>query len=293
MKLIFIHGRAQGEFEEKILKETWIKTLNEGLSKSGLSLPISEDDIHFPYYGKLLDKLVLEFNKPVEEVIKKGTESGSNDARFFHDFLAEIAENANVSIEDIDLENTDEVKEKGPLNWGWVQCILKAIDKKSSWSEASLKKFTYDVFLYLTIPAIREEINEAIKKILDEDEACVVVGHSLGTVVAYNILREMPNLKACKFITLGSPLGVTAIKKYLKTPIKMPECVRNGWYNAYDERDVVALNALDKKIFNISPSIINNNKVKNQTDNRHGIIGYLNDKEVANEIYDALQNGCN
>ena len=32
MKLIFIHGRAQGEFEEKILKETWIKTLRACLN---------------------------------------------------------------------------------------------------------------------------------------------------------------------------------------------------------------------------------------------------------------------
>lgn len=292
MKLIFIHGRAQGGFEEKNLKETWIKTLKEGLAKSGLSLPIAEEDIHFPYYGKLLDQLVEEFNKPVEEIIKKGADGGSNDARFFHDFLAEVADNANISTAEIELEYDNEIKVKGPQNWGWVQSILQAIDKKSSWSEASMKKMTYDVFLYLTIPAIKDEINDVIKKVLDVNEPCVVVGHSLGTVVSYNVLREMPALKACKFITVGSPLGITAVKKYLKTPIKMPECVKNGWYNAYDDRDVVALNALDKKIFDISPSIVNNNKVKNQTDNRHGIIGYLNDKEIAKEIYDALQNGC-
>lgn len=287
MKLIFIHGRAQGEFEAGDLKATWIKTLKEGLAKSGLELPISEEDVIFPYYGKLLDKLVLDFNKPVKEIIEKGSGGNSADAVFFRDFLQEVADNADVTQEDIDKENPADVKEKGVLNWLWVQAILQAVDRKSQWSEASLKKFTYDVFLYLTIPAIKTQINNEVIKLLD-DEPCLFVGHSLGTVVGYNVLRDHPELKVAKYITVGSPLGISAVKKYLKAPIKMPECVKNGWFNAFDDRDVVALNPLNSKYFDIAPSIENKSDVKNQTDNRHGIIGYLNDKRVAKEIYDAL-----
>jgi len=295
MKLIFIHGRAQGYKHIGIssddLKKKWIDTLKKGLKKSGLTLPISEENILFPYYGNLLDELVDEFNKPLEEVIKKGSETSLNDARFFHDFLLEVAENANITTEEIEKENPSIITEKGPLNWEWIQSILKAIDKNSNWSEASIKKFTYDVFLYLTIPAIRDEINNEVKKEFD-NEPCVVVGHSLGSIVSYNILRDLPALTACKFITVGSPLGVNAVKKHLKTPIKMPEGVKNGWFNAYDDRDVVALNPLNQKHFNITPSIKNKSDVKNQTSNRHGIEGYLNDKVIAKEIYEALKNNC-
>ena len=77
-------------------------------------------------------------------------------------------------------------------------------------------------------------------------EPCALVGHSLGSIVRYNILRDNPNLKIPKYITVSSPLGLKSVKSYLKTPIKMPECVRHGWYNANDDRDVVALNPLDK-----------------------------------------------
>jgi hypothetical protein len=70
----------------------------------------------------------------------------------------------------------------------------------------------------------------------------------------------------------------------------MPECVdkKNGWFNAYDERDFVALHPLDKEHFNINPPIENKNNVDNHTPNRHGIVGYLNDVDVAKRIYDAL-----
>ena len=123
-------------------------------------------------------------------------------------------------------------------------------------------------------------------------EPCVVVGHSLGSIVSYNILRETSTINAFKFITVGSPLGINAVKKYLKTPIKMPDSVKNGWFNGYDERDVVALKPLNKEYFNITPSIKNKNDVDNHTSNRHGIEGYLNDKDIAREIYNALTNDC-
>ncbi len=291
MKLILIHGRDQGGKDPIALRETWIDTFKRGLNKSVLTLPISNEDIIFPYYGDLLDRLVDEFNTPVETILKKGAESNSTDARFFHDFLQEVADNSNISIQDIESENPSEITEKGPLNWEWVHSILKAIDKKSSWSEASIKKFTYDVFLYLTIPAIRQEINKEVSAAFNT-ESCVIVGHSLGSIVSYNILREASTVNSCKLITVGSPLGINAVKKYLKTPIKMPDCLKNGWFNGYDERDVVALKPLNKDYFNTIPSITNKNDVDNHTSNRHGIEGYLNDKDIAWEIYNALKYDC-
>ena len=98
MKLILIHGRAQGGKDPVALRETWIDTFERGLNKSGLTLPIAKEDIIFPYYGDLLDRLVDEFHTPVETIIKKGADSNSTDARFFHDFLQEVADNSNISL---------------------------------------------------------------------------------------------------------------------------------------------------------------------------------------------------
>ncbi|PLC51106.1 hypothetical protein CR159_05815 [Pollutimonas subterranea] len=58
-----------------------------------------------------------------------------------------------------------------------------------------------------------------------------------------------------------------------------------------DERDVVALYPLNASHFPLEPavpSIKNKQDVHNRTENRHGVSGYLDDKEVARQIYDAL-----
>jgi hypothetical protein len=292
MNLIFVHGRGQGEFKEDELREKWIAAFKKGLAKSDLQLPIEEQNIKFPYYGKLLDQLVVDYDTEVQEVVLKGAGGESaQDARFIHDLLEEVAKNGKISTAQIEQESPNEMVQKGPLNWEWVQAILRAIDNHTPWGENSIKRFTYDVFLYLTIKPIKEKINKEVIKVLD-NEPCVVVGHSLGTIVSYNLLRDNESLNVCKFITLGSPLGLNAVGRYLRMPIMMPKSVKNGWFNAFDDRDVVALNELDEKYFNIDPKIENKSDVKNHTDNRHGIEGYLDDKTVAKKIYDALLNGC-
>jgi hypothetical protein len=105
-----------------------------------------------------------------------------------------------------------------------------------------------------------------------------VIGHSLGTVVAYNVLKAVPHTVPL-YVSVGSPLAIRAIRKAL-VPLSNP-MEANGWYNAYDKRDTVALYPLDKHNFDVSPSISNNGEVQNWTENRHGIVGYLDDPNVA------------
>jgi hypothetical protein len=62
-----------------------------------------------------------------------------------------------------------------------------------------------------------------------------------------------------------------------------PPCV-GQWFNAYDDRDVVALSPLDARTFNVTPPIENKSDVLNFTDNRHGIEGYLADSVVARQV---------
>ena len=115
----------------------------------------------------------------------------------------------------------------------------------------------------------------------------VVVSHSLGTVLAYNVLKAAgPGLNVPLFVTLGSPLAVTVVKKAIR-PVGHPQCAAH-WYNAMDERDVVSLFPLDDQHFRIDPLIENKTDVDNPTENRHGISGYLGDQDVARRIHEAL-----
>lgn len=287
MKLILIHGRDQQGKDPEVLKNIWINAWETGLKKSGLIIP-SDLEIVFPYYGDLLDSLVNEANIPttINKVITRGDSATTPDMDFFNDFLLEVAANGDISEAKI-AENFDgKIQERGPLNWNWIQAILKTLDK-TPLGNLSIKKFTYDAYMYLTIPGIQNKINKFVCELID-NKPSVVLGHSLGSAVGYNILQSNPGFSVKKYITVGSPLGLSSFKSKLHEPLSMPSCVSGGWYNAYDERDVVALQPLDKNHFNISPHIINNNGVKNHTKNRHGIEGYLDDAEVAKAIFDSL-----
>jgi hypothetical protein len=290
-KLVFIHGRSQQNKDASALKKEWIAAFREGLERNNLELPIPETDIRFPYYGDTLHHLAQGLDPATAAaIVVKGT--GPADAaerRFMQEVIKEIAEKAGITEDEIDAEIGTEVVERGPLNWGWVQGILKVIDRKVPFgSSASIALFTKDVYQYLTNAVTQEKIN-GVRAALNSNEPTVVVSHSLGTVVAYNLVRKEGkerNWQIPAFITVGSPLGVKKIRQTL-APIIAP--VVGSWFNAYDERDVVALYPLKSPFFDVSPlPIINKNNVKNQTENRHGISGYLNDPEVAKKIYDAI-----
>jgi hypothetical protein len=105
--------------------------------------------------------------------------------------------------------------------------------------------------------------------------------------VAYKVLLEQrARLKLRRYITVGSPLGIRTISSQLGVLQYPPADLI--WYNAYDEGDFVALNPLRDPYFNTTPPITNYNRVRNETDNQHGIIGYLNDATVAQCIAEAL-----
>lgn len=142
------------------------------------------------------------------------------------------------------------------------------------------KRFLRDVYLYVKIDTVRNAIDKIVADALKPDTA-VVVGHSLGTVVAYNVLGAAGH-KVPLYVTVGSPLGLRAIHNAL-TPISNPVGPK-GWYNAFDKHDIVALYPLDKANFNVNPAIANNPSVQNWTPNKHSIAGYLDDAAVAKAV---------
>lgn len=289
-KLVFIHGRAQQNKDSIALKGEWIAAFREGLAKNGLQLPIAETDIRFPYYGDTLEQLVKGVSPAdAAKVIIRGPKSEA-EKEFVLDVLEEVRKKLKITTKEVDAEIPAAVVERGPLNWGWVQGILKVIDRKVPFgSGASIALFTKDVFEYLTKTGISTAIDTGVLQAIQPKEPTVVVAHSLGTVVAYNILRREGKSRQWDiplFVTVGSPLGVKKIRQSL-SPTSFPECAKS-WFNAFDERDVVALYPLQDPHFKVTPKITNKTDVKNHTENRHGIAGYLDDPVVAKKIYDAL-----
>lgn len=289
MNLVLIHGRAQQNKNEVDLRNAWIDSWKHGLAKSGLSIPEGLNII-FPYYGDLLDNLHRRIHgaESMTGIIARGNKVATEELTAYYEILLEIATSAGLSLADIQRNYKGEFKEKGVLNIEWIQAIFETLEGIEAIGNLSIRTFTADVAFYLKNSAVKRQINDFIATGFNENPT-VVVGHSLGSVIGYNVLKDRPQLTIKKYITLGSPLGIKAIRNKLDPPIGMPECIKNGWYNAYDERDFVALRPLDSKHFNIQPSIHNTNHVDNPSDNRHDITGYLSDADVAKVLYDAIK----
>ncbi|WP_033263575.1 hypothetical protein [Amycolatopsis vancoresmycina] len=291
-RLVFVHGRAQQDKDAAELKQEWIAALRRGLAKSGRQLPLPDDHIRFPYYGDTLRDLATD-RAGVAGVVVRGAAVPAEEATFVRMVLQEVRKEAGISDGQIvaEADAADRVAvERGPQNWPWVVAVLRALDKHVPGTSApSIAAFTHDVYRYLRNIGIRDRIETGVRAAFTAGEPTVVVGHSLGSVVAYNLLcrdGEREGWNVPLFVTLGSPLAVTAIKRQL-SPVRHPACAAR-WFNASDPRDIVALHPLAAPYFPATPPVENKTDVENPTANRHGISGYLEDAEVARRIHNGL-----
>jgi hypothetical protein len=71
----------------------------------------------------------------------------------------------------------------------------------------------------------------------------IVVAHSQGSIIAYDVLREFEGrtsgIQVPLFLTIGSPLGLDEVQDNLKKPLRVPAIVQK-WHNFADLLDPVA-----------------------------------------------------
>ncbi len=290
MRLLLVHGIGQGGKQPADLEKAWIDTLRAGYKNASLPYPDSLS-VDFPFYGDALDARVARSKLPLpHQIIPKGGEAPSPYEEFLRSSLEEMKEGANISDAEVAAEaGSIPAAEKGIANWRLTQAIARLIDKRlTSFTSDTIERYLRDVYLYVTNRSVAREIN-AIVELKLTDEPTVVIGHSLGSVVAYKVLLEQgAKVKLRRYITVGSPLGIRTISSKLGVLKYLPADL--NWYNAYDEGDIVALNPLKDPWFRTDPAITNYNRVRNTTDNQHGILGYLNDVTVARCVAEALAN---
>jgi hypothetical protein len=290
-----IHGRSQQFKDATALKQQWVEALHSGLTAANADLEIPDEQIRFPYYGQTLYDLAENADGPFAQVLVKGDDGAMDDAEreFLTAVVAEAVERAGITSNQIRAASEDStVIKRNALNWPWVLAALRAIDRVPGLGGASLALATRDVYKYLRNPGIQTVIESGVREAIPQGEQAVVVAHSLGTVVAYGLLKreaKAQDWQVTQLITVGSPLGVGPIVGALR-PIGYPEGV-SAWFNAFDPADVVALHPLDRAHFSVRPDIENYSGVRNPTPNRHGISGYLGDPTVAVRIRDALLAG--
>lgn len=71
--------------------------------------------------------------------------------------------------------------------------------------------FCREVHAYLHEPERRAAVRQTVADTMTEHRPKIVIGHSLGSVVAYETLWANPDVQVDLFITLGSPLAMTGV----------------------------------------------------------------------------------
>ena len=288
MKIIFIHGRAQGGKDPVQLQRSLENALRTSFAQAGYTWP-QTCKFALPYYGDTLDQLTDKMLNSTESGGRNRGDALDSDALDIElSLLYELAqEHKLLQYLPEDSEETEAI-ERGVLNWEALHTLLQLFDRTPI-GATLVRLITRDVHVYLKYKHIVQNVIDAeVLKYFAPGETHVVIGHSLGSVVGYNVLHKLPaNTPVSKYVTIGSPLGIKAVKERLAAPLRMPANVQR-WYNAMDERDVVPLFPLDEENFPILPAIINKTNVNNISDNHHGAEEYLMDPDVAREVHEAL-----
>lgn len=283
MRLVLVHGRSQEGKDSQALKRVWMDGLIVGLEAAGLG-GIDAHEVVFPFYGDDLAAMVAEIHETVDDAVTyKG---GDADAAPLDGTQVELLQEV-LTDGEIAFETEGRVTHKGLMNTALAHALARAADR-TSFGHNFLKVWTEDVALYLSNRAVARRIDDRVQASIG-DQPCVVVAHSLGSIVAYRVLRAMGRAaRVRRLITIGSPLGLQTVRNLLSPPVRtFPEGVES-WVNAFDVKDIVALHPLDAKTWPVDPPITNHAGVANHMDNHHNISGYLDDPYIAAAIHEAL-----
>jgi hypothetical protein len=150
-------------------------------------------------------------------------------------------------------------------------------------------RFASDVIDYL-YGADKKRMQAPVRAaLLDRPSPAVVVAHSLGTVILYDVLSEpaCAGLRIRQLITVGSPLGIGNIQERLRDgagrPNPVPPSVA-AWANFADSWDPVALDPTLHDEFTPNDRSARDERVNNPAGNNHDLTGYLSVAMVRSAI---------
>lgn len=127
---------------------------------------------------------------------------------------------------------------------------------------------------------IRGLLANTLRPMLEQQDDVLLIGHSLGSVIAYDTLWELSHREGVKgkveFLTLGSPLGLHYIQRRLlgmngEAEKSYPELI-GRWVNLSAEGDVTALNEKLKDSFY---PMLKLGLVESIEDHCHGIYNFF------------------
>lgn len=295
--VVCVHGRNQQWILENEVLADFQGGIIEGLGRLPDHLALSSEQIVLAFYG---DLFLPDAAPPAAFGLAGGhTPEPAFQVNIAQAMLQEAAKRG-LAVDDETLKLASPSAQPAFLTWEnpFVYALLQIIDQIIGAPREILRLFISDVDQYLHIPLLRERVMARLVNVLQQQQGkeIVVVAHSLGSVVAYDVLNTHPEIAISSFVTLGSPLGLSpfiynALLPEIQDPQKhpFPASIAGNWSNFYDPQDIVALVPILGPLFpGASGQSVVSTPVQNNPDDRHSLIGYLIQMLVAQAINNAL-----
>jgi hypothetical protein len=269
--IVFLHGRGQEGKNPADLERTWRAGLAAGLVKAGAP-PIGAVPSVFPFYGDLLYRITAEIGvrgEPVDlESLPLHPELPDDTTATENEMLREMA----AAKGQVDEESWSDL-----LSSKLARRALEFLARRTRLDQEIIKAQVKDVAVYLT--KARDAVLGTVTAALPPDGPLVLVSHSLGTVVARDLLSDAGLRDRTRlWVTAGSPLGLDAVQRNLLTKGAVNPGV--PWLTCWDVNDVVAIGHPLRPTWR---DPLEEREVEN-SDAPHSIERYLGHPDVARTI---------
>jgi hypothetical protein len=259
-QIVLVHGIAQENRSADDLEEQWCPSLAGGVRNAGdgkLADRLNNGDftVKMAFYGDIFltpDHMGLE------------PDALTRKEQLLADEIAmDLLRNAVVSTNKEDARaariQLNAARPDTPGAQGARTVVVRAAGAldRIPWfgrgtlrATASIKRTLAQVTRYLEDPAVHDYALGKVNELLGDDTR-IVIGHSLGSVVAYDAVRaRLAGGSLPLLLTLGSPLGLSAIREKLRPkPPGFPAAARK-WVNIASPDDIVAARRDLQELFN-------------------------------------------
>jgi hypothetical protein len=255
-EVVLIHGIAQEQQGPASLEALWLPALADGVRAAGdpqLADRIwhagrSDIDVRMAAYGDLfLTPGAMGDSDGLEDLDPEAVELAGHLAMEWLRRAAERDDHPDHQVATRELSAFDPGREaQGPMHEA-ARAMIGAVTSLRwfavggmAFAERFVNKALSQVTRYMTDAELRAQVQGRVIPLVGPDTK-VIIGHSLGSVVAYEVAAHSLNGPLPLLLTLGSPLGLRTIiyDRLRPQPPTYPSWV-NRWVNISDRNDLVA-----------------------------------------------------
>jgi hypothetical protein len=286
--IVGIHGIGQQFGGGYQLGDVWFKAIRDGLVKAGhpkTAEALAPEEVRVAFFGDL-------FRPPGTMAVAEPPYSPADiQPGLERDLLTTFFDAAVAQDPALGAPKGA----MGPGNAA-VQVMLSRLARSKTFARVAQRAFIGNlkqVTAFLTDPRVKQNVLARVREQISGDIR-IVIGHSLGSVVAYEYLCHDRPDSVKLLVTLGSPLGIPNVVFDKLTPAPRGKAAVwpgevTRWVNVADPDDIVALR---KDLAPLFPGAAADQSVRDRlVDNGeepHAIDRYLNSRQTGSALGDVL-----